>query len=95
MGTEIFFGKSEIRLDTKQPDGQITRLCRSICPPVTWLDHASAIRILRSVADRRTHSMKKPQVSLPDLIRQSIFLPRLMDTRVILREDALRAFARA
>jgi len=34
-------------------------------------------------------------VSLPDLIRQSIFLPRLMDTRVILREDALRAFARA
>jgi hypothetical protein len=29
MGTEIFFGKSEIRLDTpidKQPDGQITGL---------------------------------------------------------------------
>jgi hypothetical protein len=47
------------------------------------------------VADRRTHSMKKPQSSLPDLIRQSILLRRLMDTRVILREDALRAFARA
>jgi hypothetical protein len=47
-----------------------------------------------SAAGRRTHAMKKPQVSLPDLIRQSIFLRRLMDTRVILREDALRAFAR-
>ena len=57
-------------------------------------DHGSAIRILRSGAGRRTHSMKKPQLSLPDLIRQSIFLRRLMDTRVILREDALRAFAR-
>jgi hypothetical protein len=57
------------------------------------VDHGSAIRILRSVARRRTHAMKKPQVSLPDLIRQSI-LRRLMDTRVILREDALRAFAR-
>ena len=33
MGTEIFFGKSEIRLDSpvnKPPDGQISRLCRSI-----------------------------------------------------------------
>jgi hypothetical protein len=43
-----------------------------------------------SVAGRRTHAMKKPQVSLPDLIRQSIFFRRLMDTR----EDALGAFAR-
>src|SRR6266851_5372437 len=34
------------------------------------------------------------RASLPDLIRQSIFSRRLMDTRVILREDALRAFAR-
>jgi hypothetical protein len=34
------------------------------------------------------------RASLPDLIRQSILLRRLMDTRVILREDALRAFAR-
>jgi hypothetical protein len=24
LGTEIFFGKSEIRLDNKQPDGQIS-----------------------------------------------------------------------
>jgi hypothetical protein len=64
----------------------IPAACRNV-------DHGSAIRILRSVADRRTHSMKKPQVSLPDLIRQSISLPGLMDTRVILREDALRAFA--
>ncbi|MEY2525613.1 MAG: hypothetical protein QOE73_384, partial [Verrucomicrobiota bacterium] len=33
MGIEIFFGKSEIRLDSpanKRPDGQISRLCRSI-----------------------------------------------------------------
>jgi hypothetical protein len=32
MGTEIFFGKSEIRLDTpvnKPPDGQISRPSRS------------------------------------------------------------------
>jgi hypothetical protein len=97
VATNIFRKIRNKRLDSpvnKPPDGQITRLCRSICPPVTWLDHGSAIRILRSVADRRTHSMKKPQVSLPDLVRQSIFLPRLMDTRVILREDALRAFAR-
>ena len=33
VGTKIFFGKSEIRLDSpvnKPPDGQISRLCRSI-----------------------------------------------------------------
>src|SRR6266436_7132994 len=109
VGTEIFFGKSEIRLDSpvnKPPDGQITRLCRSTCPPVTWLADAAALidagrrrarpgfvlwhsrsmpkcrsrfgdQNLAIAADRRTHSMKKPQVSLPDLIRQSIFLPRL------------------
>jgi hypothetical protein len=32
LGTEISFGKSEIRLDTpvdKQPDGQISRLSRA------------------------------------------------------------------
>jgi len=69
-------------------------LCLGIPAAGRNVDHGSAIRIFASVADRRTRSMRKPQVSLPDLIRQSIFLPRLMDTRVILREDALRAFAR-
>jgi hypothetical protein len=49
-------------------------LCLGIPGAHRNADHGSAIRILRSVAGRRTQAMKKPQVSLPDLIRQSIFL---------------------
>src|SRR5712692_7016387 len=46
VGTEISFGKSEIRLDTKLPDGQITRAnARTSYPwsrgggPVRWNSH--------------------------------------------------------
>jgi hypothetical protein len=38
MGTEIFFGKSEIRLDTKVPDGKITAHAQAV---IARLDRAT------------------------------------------------------
>jgi hypothetical protein len=47
------------------------------------VDHGSAIRILRCVAGRPwPQPMKKSQASLPDSIRQAIFLRETMDTRL-------------
>ena len=41
---QVFFGKSERKDSTAlPPDGQITRLRRSTCPPVTWLADAAAL----------------------------------------------------
>jgi len=40
VGTEIFFGKTEIRLDTKVPDGQITAHAQVV---IARLDRAPSI----------------------------------------------------
>ena len=64
MGTEIFFGKPEIRLDTpvnKQPDGQITARRREQNPP----ERATAVDLPRAASEVAIESHPVAEVEPP------------------------------